>query len=300
MAYLGERDITFIQRKIEDRKITQSFRPHLGASVLGGPCMRRMWYGFRWSLNRDITPRLHRLFNRGHSEELVVIEDLINAGCKVKNTNLDETIINRFKTVLGVDLPNNEPVHANFAFGFGGATSDGIIYNLPDAPKTEHLLEVKTSNTKGFITMKSQGVKKANNAHFVQINIYMNLFGLKRCLYIMVCKETDERYYERVKYEPKVAKEYIKRAEYIIQSEVPPIRLSTDREYFECKYRCDFVGICHDGMAPDRNCRTCLNILFSSDGTNAEVICSKKDKVLNNRKQAKGCKKYKVDPCYGS
>ena len=40
-------------------------RPHMGASMLGGVCERKMWLSFRWAVQPKFPGRILRLFLRG-------------------------------------------------------------------------------------------------------------------------------------------------------------------------------------------------------------------------------------------
>lgn len=279
--------------------VSQQFREHLGASKLGHECGRALWYDFRWSLNKVISARMRRLFMRGHIEEVVVISDLIEAGCKIKFAHIDGAVREIFKIAFGLDFPESKQKHGTFAFGFGGGSCDGVITNLPGDPNTKHLLEVKTSNTGKFIKMKAEGVKKANQVHYSQMQIYMKLFKLNKALYIMSCKETDERYYEIIEYDAKLAKKLLKKAETIILSPAPPPKINNDPGFYLCRW-CDSRMICHSKKSPDRNCRTCDNVIFASENNISTVRCKANNgKELKFKKQIKGCSKYTVDKVYG-
>ena len=62
-------------------------RWHLGASIIGNPCSRYLWFIFRWALHEKFTGRMQRLFNRGHREEARFIEWLRGIGFEVWDTN---------------------------------------------------------------------------------------------------------------------------------------------------------------------------------------------------------------------
>jgi len=63
-------------------------RNHLGASLIGDECKRKLWYIFRWCY-RDMfgdqknRARMQRLFNRGHREEDRFVEWLEGIGVKI-------------------------------------------------------------------------------------------------------------------------------------------------------------------------------------------------------------------------
>ena len=50
-------------------------RAHLGCSVLGDPCDRKIWLQFRWAIQEQFKGRVLRLFRRGQNEEQQVIND---------------------------------------------------------------------------------------------------------------------------------------------------------------------------------------------------------------------------------
>ncbi len=79
--------------------------------------------------------------------------------------------------------------------------ADGIITGLPQAPKSPHLLEIKTASDKMFKDMQKSGVKKSKPEHYAQMQIYMKWSidqfgadGCQRALYFVVNKDNDDIY----------------------------------------------------------------------------------------------------------
>ena len=60
-----------------------SFRDHLGGSMIGRPCDRELWYGFRHAARPNFDGRMLRLFNRGHLEEPRFVKSLESIGATV-------------------------------------------------------------------------------------------------------------------------------------------------------------------------------------------------------------------------
>jgi hypothetical protein len=58
-------------------------RGHLGASLIGNPCARALYYGFRWAHQEKFSGRMLRLFDRGHEEEFRFRDWLELLGIKV-------------------------------------------------------------------------------------------------------------------------------------------------------------------------------------------------------------------------
>jgi len=256
-------------------------RPYLGVSSIGENCDRRLWYQFRWFMpHQNFSNRRLRLFKRGHNEEPIIHADLKKIGIIIQSTQAE----------------------ASEAQGHIKAHNDGILTHVPDAPKTKHLNEIKTANDKSFQKLKRCSDSKANNqsavelwnmTYYIQVVVYMFLFKLKRCLYIVVNKNDDERFYERIKCDNNLAKYYLGKAVDIINSQIAPKRISEKTDFYYCKaFKCQFYMICHFKKTPAKNCRTCKNSEPIPDG---KWKCNKKKgKEISYKKQLKGCKKYQV------
>ena len=256
-----------IERAIEDKEVKQKHRPRLGGSQIGKPCPRAIWYGFRWATPRTITPRQERLFSRGWREEPIILADLEKAGVEIITTQESKL----------------------FCDGHAGGSSDGRIKNLPDAPKTEHLLELKTANKRNFEKLISgKSIKKWKIEYYDQAQTYMTIFGLKRCLFIVVCKDDDRRYYERLKHDPARAELLINKFWSIIYSELPPPKITNNPTEWPCIF-CEHIMVCQHGKSAEKNCRTCIHAKPIKKG---EWLCQKRRKKVSVKKQRKGCKKY--------
>lgn len=282
-----------IQKAIEEKEIKTWRTNRIGPSMLGNQCDRYIWYKWRWVKQFPITPRQQRLFGRGNQEEPIVYAELEEAGVKILSKQTKIT----------------------FAFGYGAGKDDGNIINVPDAPKTVHILEIKTSNDKNFQKIKKSGVKIAKKDHYLQFHIYMVLEDIHRTLYICTNKNDDERHYERIKDDGKTGQLAILRAEHIVRSMMPPLRCNDDQEKFPCSWTvratgekggCEFRGICFQNDPVEQNCRTCKSVNLLGDGV---WSCGKKkDKILSHpatkkqRKKGKesdqirGCKKWEINP----
>ena len=99
---------------------------------------------------------------------------------------------------------------------------------MPEAPRTWHVIELKTHNARSFAELRTHGVQKAKPEHWAQMQVYMHLTGLTRALYLAVCKDTDALYAERVRIDHAEAERLIERAGRIIFATRPPARISED------------------------------------------------------------------------
>lgn len=227
-----------------------SFRYHLGASLLGADCERAIWYGYRWFKEVSHEARIVRLFDRGEREEAVVLNHLRAVGVNVHAAN-----------------PNTGKQYRLSALGghLGGGL-DAILSDVPDLRmRGAGLFECKTANQKSYDTLVKQGLRQNKTQHYVQMQIYMRAYNLEWGLYICVCKNTDDWYWEFVEYDGMFAENYMQRGANIIASSRAPMKLNNNPAYFQCKW-CDYREICHYDEAPAKNCRTCIHSTPGSDG----------------------------------
>lgn len=228
----------------------EELRPHLGASLLGHPCRRWIWLSFRWAVREKFSGRMKRLFERGQREEAVFVENLKRIGVDIHSTEENQVFVD-----LG---------------GHVGGSVDGIIESgVPGAEKTRHIVEFKTHNAKSFAELKQKGVFEAKRRHWCQMQCYMHGTGIDRALYMAVCKDNDELYTERVKYDEKAARFIVERGKELALAERIPPKLNENPSWFVCKF-CPAWSFCHEThiIEPDCvSCRTCAHVTPKADGT---------------------------------
>ena len=222
-------------------------RSYLGASIIGHPCGRFLWLSFRHALPPVTDPRLLRIFRHGHMIEAEVVRAIRQAGIKVRYTGHKQRYIN-----LGAHI---------------GGHADGVITSgLPESPKTPHLLEVKSAKNSQFNALKKGGIEKERPQHYVQMQLYMHGMKLTRAIYVVVNKDTDELYTERIRYDEQVALIALNRASAIIYAERCPERMSNDASWFRCR-GCPGYKMCHYSEPTESTrCRTCCHITPQRDG----------------------------------
>ncbi len=252
-------------------------RSYLGASTFGTECDRAFWYGFRHANEREaLDGRKRRLFQTGHREEARVVEDLRAAGVEVQE--LDPSTGKQWAIAsVGGHLRGH---------------LDGIVWNVPEAPKAEHVLEIKTHNDKSFKALQKDKVEKSKPGHYAQMQIYMHHKGVARALYVAVNKNDDSIYVERVPYDAVAALRLVARGERVIAAAHAPPKLHEDptsRAAYACEW-CPAFGVCHGGQFARRNCRTCISatpIVDTSD--RGAWHCTHWQKELSFEEQQAGC-----------
>lgn len=250
-------------------------RPHLGGSMLGDECDRKLWYSFRWALPPEFNGRMLRLFETGQLEEARFVSELRGIGV----------------TVWEVDPDTGQQIRIEMAGGHSGGSLDGIALDVPGSSKP-HVVEMKTHNAKSFSDLKRHGVEKSKPMHYAQMQIYGYKMGIERFLYIAKNKDNDELYVERGHIKSSIGKALERRAEKIVFTDEPPERLSDDPSFYLCKF-CQFSQTCHGNKAPTVTCRSCAFSTVKDDGT---WHCEHHDKLLSIGDQKSACESHLFNP----
>jgi hypothetical protein len=239
-------------------------RPHLGASMIGDKCDRKLYYSFRWVKDPKFDGRILKLFKRGHKEEQFVFNDLRSLASTIKEPSFemllddvdqDSYLYKILKDGFTVkEFDDEQKRQYNFLYkGHLSGSCDAIL----STKQKDFLLEIKTSNTSKFKALKKKGLKDANFTYFLQAQIYMHFFKLSQCIHYTVCKENDELYIEVLDYDPELSSIYIERAIGIIKSNILPAKVS-ESPNFLCRF-CGYLDICQNDNVSEveQNCRTC-------------------------------------------
>lgn len=290
-----------------NRKWKDEHRSHLGASLIGDDCQRKLWFTYRWCGGDKPTPRLKRLFDRGHKEEDRFIDYLQGIGCKIYPFDPKWRLVNIMHTdhyavveidritpnMLSVDV-SDDPYHIRRANELGitfpvqwrvsavqghfGGSLDGKGYLPENYPIKEQILfEFKTHNDNSFQKLRKDGMKLSKPQHYAQCCVYGYLMKLNYVCYVAVNKDNDDLYFEVLPLNHKTGEMLIVKSERIITSQEPPPRLNENPNYWVCKM-CAYRHICHAEGKPDKNCRSCK---YAQPTENGQWGCTKHNQILN-------------------
>ena len=261
-----------------DKKWKDENRTHLGFSMIGDECQRKLWYSFRWCKMPKPDPRIKRLFDRGHKEEDRFIDYLRGIGCTVEpfdpnyrlliEPTADEYIVVNINTVeyseldsmgaidvsddlqhvhkaneQGITYPVQWKVSASN--GHSGGSLDGKGYLPEKYGLTEEILfEFKTHGDKSFRELKAKGMKLSKPVHYAQCCAYGYMMKLNYVCYVAVNKNDDDIHLEIVPLNHKTGETLVMKADRIILSQEPPPRLHENPTFWLCKM-CNYFPICH-------------------------------------------------------
>lgn len=230
-------DPTLEAMKAECLKRTEPKREYLGASSIGKECALQIWYDFNGYPKEPFDVYSLWNFEDGHRTE-----DL--TAC-------------RLRLVSGIELWTHDGYGNQYGFSdFNGKFSghiDGVIKGLKQAPVTPHIWENKCCGQKKFDAFKKakekygekQALEKWDYTYFIQAQIYMHYFKLKRH-YTTVALAGGRDYDScRTEYQSEVALKYIDRAKKIIEATDPPPKINESPDFYLCRF-CEFKEICHE------------------------------------------------------
>jgi len=258
-------------------------REYLGMSSLGSDCERKVWLGFRFASRKIIPYRIKLIFDRGHWEEHRIIRDLKKLGLRVFRRNEKSEEIE----IFGTDGEKQEQI-----IGFAGHAKghlDGRCVGVLEAPKTEHLLEMKSMNDARFKAWQNKGVKESDPVYYSQTQRYMDKSKLTRTLFAVRNKNNEDLKFERIRFDKPHADMLAKKEQDIITSDVP-FGQKFSRTWFACK-GCSHYDVCHNDAAPVKTCRSCEHVDLALEG---KWLCAmNKDKELSLADQLKACPSYR-------
>lgn len=253
---------------MEGRTYVQKRRTYMGMSQLGHHCERYLWMQFNWcSPPREITARLHRLFNRGHNEEPIFEDELKHLGVRVYD----------------------DQAQVSSCFGHIKGHCDGKGVGYIEAQKTEHLNEYKTMNDKSFKDTCKNGVKLSKFVYYIQMQCYMLKLKIDRGMFFARNKNDDATYVERIKLDKVIAEKFLQRGERLVLAQQAPDRKPNfTPSWFQCRW-CDENKRCFGYEPLDKNCRTCSK---SEPDNKGEWICGLDEHTLTYDEQCTGCDDY--------
>jgi hypothetical protein len=269
-------------------KIYQAFedkqKPYYSNSVnpssLGKPCLRELWYKFRWVKEPEsFDGRMLRLFETGQLEEDRFVKDLRAAGI----------------TVWDKDTNAGNQINAQMFNGFLNGYVDSVGIGFIEAKDKYHVIEMKTHSNKSFNDLVKKKVQLSKPEHYTQMMLYMGILEIDRAYYLAVNKDTDELYGERIKFSQREFDASIEKAERIIFDDSIPERITESPLSFLCRF-CNYKDICFENKLPQKNCRTCVHGQAKRNDGRYNCCMKNCNKCLNKQDQLKGCNKHLYNP----
>lgn len=282
---LRERGQRLRERILKAREEAHSARRsnRLGMSWAFGPCPRATFARFRWLDDpKPIDGRTLRIFDRGDLEESRLVEDLRRVGAAVMDRDPDDA---------------RRQIPAEQLDGWLAGFLDGVATGVPEAPLGDEwcVLEFKTSKADKWRKLDREGLRKAQRAHFDQMQSYMLANNIRQGLYLCVNKDTEELYPEFVLLDEKHADRLVEKARGVLEADTTPDEIHPDPDFYICKM-CSASAWCRKTKFAPRHCRSCA---FGSPVAGSDGVlwkCGRHNETRGVIGQAEGCEDHRFHP----
>lgn len=193
-------------------------RNYIGASSIGNPCERAIWYGINNPESKEVYPKQKLTFEIGKRLETMILDLL-------KESKLD--------ILTDVYVGSEYPL-------FEGHLDAYILEN--GQPK--YILEIKTANDSSFNTFKNKGVKLWYPEYYDQVQSYMGMINIRKCILIAINKNTSELHQEIIPFDEYRYDYLLNKAKRIGETVNPPRKINESASFFRCKM-CFYKKVCH-------------------------------------------------------
>lgn len=200
-------------------------RAYIGASSIGHPCDRAIWYGFKGADSEPFNAELKTTFDIGKRLEPMILDYM----------ELAKLVIVR------PSEKNNFLLYKDKEAPLFQGHADALILREGQAPA---IVEIKTARSSSFANFKSKGLLVWNEAYFAQIHAYMGMAGYSEGVLVAINKDSSEIHHEWVVYDDVYYHELRAKAKTIARMKEPPERLNKNPIFYVCN-RCQYRRICH-------------------------------------------------------
>lgn len=201
-------------------------RDYIGASSIGHPCERKIWYQFK-GVYSVAPPTLQVIFDMGKRIEDLILDYLSNTDIEVTRPNLG----NGFLWCQDQEL-------ALFA-----GHMDAII-TIQDSQE-KAVLDIKTAKASSFQKFVHKGLKQWNMQYYAQLQAYMGMTKIKRAVLLAINKDTSEMHEEWIAFNELYYDELKTKARIISQNMNPPEKINRSPLFYICRM-CGFKELCHE------------------------------------------------------
>jgi len=231
----GDQINVLIDAALQARRAKEPERKYIGASELGDPCLRRLYYSNTGAPRKPFDGRKLRIFRMGHQFEDMMADWLQAAGFHLVAKNRAGR---QFEFVTG-----NGRIKGH---------SDGVLVAGPNIVTLPYpaLWENKALGAKYWSQLVKKGLQLYEPKYWAQVHLYMGYFELEICLFTSLNKNTGEVYHEIIRYQAAEAQRYSDVGVSLIRaidSGRIPNRIAARPDYYTCRM-CDFAEtICWKG-----------------------------------------------------
>ena len=193
-------------------------REYIGASIIGHPCSRKIWYEYNNYPAKEFTPELLMTFEIGRILEQALKVHLINFNdnCEYK---LTQTMESENKEIKG--------------------TPDAIM-SFDDE---NYIIEIKTANNASFNQFVSHGLRAWRPQYYAQLNCYLGMSRIQKGILLCINKDNSKLREEQIEFNESYYKTLLLKAQSIKAATEPPNRIAETPLHPICRM-CPYKTTC--------------------------------------------------------
>jgi len=204
-------------------------RDYLGASSIGHPCGRRVWYQYK----RERTPPQPRqalIFDTGKRLEEMVLDKLEIAAKHIQGFELIRPCEeNNWLHACSKEVPQ-----------FQGHMDAMIVI----AGSLVIIVEIKSAKDSEFNNFKRKGLQEWKPQYFAQTHSYMGMKEIPNAVELVINKDSQEMHEEWLQLDAIYYAELEERARRIVMATEEPERINKNPTFYLCQ-QCEFKNECH-------------------------------------------------------
>jgi hypothetical protein len=217
--------LSLINKVLEDKE--DEPRAYIGASSIGNPCERAIWYGLNYPHEKEVSPKQKLTFEIGKKLESMI-----------KRFIFQSYDLDLYDMHLYTNL--NEGVCKKYPLFKGNY--DGVI--CVKSNNKQYILEIKTANDSSFNTFKNKGIRLWYPEYYDQVQSYMGMSGIHASILLAINKNTSDLHEEIIIFDEHRYKFLVQKAQRIGESLIEPPKINESPSYFKCKM-CFYRKFCH-------------------------------------------------------
>lgn len=246
-------------------------RSYVGASSIGGACLRKIQYQFRHCIEADFPSSTLKKFDDGHRSEAIYIDRIKSAEYKLQS-----------------DEDGQQFGFSDLGGWFKGHR-DGYLYKLDFLDGADAIWEHKSSEKwkslhKLVLAHEGSALFEWNKDYYYQAQLYMGYEGVK--YHLLTCASAGSRDQTGVltEFNQNDFEHAKQRAKTVIESDNLLPKISDNPDFYVCRF-CDANEICHGKALPKPVCRNCAAIDFKTDG-DCKAICTMFNQAFEGNPEA--------------
>ncbi len=208
-------DTAFEKSHIEEH------REYMGASSIGNPCSRAIWYAYKGHAKKPFTAKQLRTFEMGR-----ILEGMIKDQVRL----------------LGLPLEDNAQITA--CYDDDVKIFQGNVDGMLEINGRYVILEIKTAKDSSFQTFVTKGLRTWSPNYYSQVQAYMGMKGVESAYILVLNKNTGDLHDEYVQFDDLFYHELKAKAKIISEAIEPPERVNKSPLYYICAM-CQYKEVCH-------------------------------------------------------